>query len=82
MGIRYQASAMILHIDSDASYLIAPEAKSRITGYFKVNNKPSNTINNAPILVECHTLKHVVTSSAECETAGVFQNAKTAIPIQ
>ena len=73
---------MILHIDSDASYLIAPEAKSRIAGYFYLNNKPSDTINSASILSECRTLKHVVTSSAECETACVIHNVKTAILIQ
>ena len=73
---------MILHIDFDTPYLIAPEAKSRIAGYFYLNNKPSITINNVPILVECSTLKHVVASSAECETAGVFHNAKIAFPIQ
>ena len=82
VGLRYQASAMILHIDSDASYLIVCKAKSRIVGYFYLNNKPSNTINNAPILVKCRTLKHVVTSSAECEIAGVFHNTKTTSPIQ
>ena len=43
-------------------------------------NKKS--ISNAPILVERLTLKHVVTLAAECETAGVFHNAQTAIPIQ
>ena len=28
VGLRYQASAMILHIDSAASYLIAPKGKA------------------------------------------------------
>ena len=73
---------MILHIDSDASYLIAPEAKSREAAYFHLQDTSSGTNINAPILIKCCTLKYVVTSSAECETVGVFHNAKTAIPIQ
>ena len=71
---------MILKVDSDASYLIAPEAKSRRAGYFHLHYKTQKC--NAPLLVECLTLKHIVTSSAECKTAGVFHNAKVAIPIQ
>ena len=31
---RYHASDMQLYIDSDAAYLVAPKAKSRIAGYF------------------------------------------------
>ena len=38
------------------------------------------TINGA-ILVECKTLRHVISSAAEAETAGIFQNAQTAIPL-
>ena len=64
---------MILHVNSDASFLIAPEAKSRITVYFRLQNQStSNEKPNAPILVECLTFKHIVTLAAECETAGIF----------
>ena len=28
--IRYYASDMVLHVDSDSAYLVAPKAKSRI----------------------------------------------------
>ena len=31
--LRFHASDMILHIDSDAAYLVLPKAKSRITGF-------------------------------------------------
>ena len=71
VGLQYHKSNMVLSIDSDASYLVAPYAKSRIVGYYHLSPPPSSFI-NAPILVECKTLRHVVTSSAECETAGVF----------
>ena len=74
---------MILHIDSDASYLCAPKARSRVAGYFQLNSaQRNNPFINAAILIECKTLRHVVASSAEAETAGVFHNAQRAVPIR
>ena len=37
---------------------------------------------NGIILFECEALIHIVSSAAETETAGVFYNAETAIPIR
>ena len=80
--IRFHASDMVIHIDSDATYLIAPEARSRIAGYFYLNSTNNkNPIHNGALLVECRTLRHVVASSAEAETADIFHNAQIAIPI-
>ena len=73
--IRYYASDMILHVDSDAAYLVAPKARSRISGYFYLSDHPRRTQTpslNGAILVECKTLQHVVSSAAEAEVAGVF----------
>ena len=91
--LRYYKSDMNLHIDSDAAYLVAPGAKSRIAGYFYLSSKssisststPTSTLSpplNAPIHVECKTLKHVVSSAAEAETAGLFSNCTFAITIR
>lgn len=82
--VRYYASDMILNIDSDAAYLVLPNAKSRIAGYFYLSSDPINTPPpiNAPVLVVCKALCHVVASAAESETAGVFINAQIAIPIR
>ena len=82
--VRYYASDMILHVDSDAAYLVAPNAKSRIAGYYYLGNKPekkNSTINGA-ILVECRYLKHVVASAAEAETGGLFHNCQNTIFIR
>ena len=38
--IRYTASDMILHVDSDASYLSEPKAKSCIGGYHHLSFQP------------------------------------------
>ena len=37
---------------------------------------------NAAVLVECKTIKHVVSSAAEAEVAGLFHNAATALEIR
>ena len=58
--LRYCASDMILNVDSNIAYLVAPQAKSRIAGYFQLNIEtyPSNPLTplNGTILVECKTL--------------------------
>lgn len=83
--LRYHASNMILNINSNAACLVAPKARSRIAGYFQLNSKPtpeySEEINGA-IVVNCTTLRHVVSSAAEAETAGVYHNEQFAIPIR
>ena len=70
--IRFFAGTMQLAVDSDASYLVAPGAKSSYTGYFylKSNSHPKNynkASNNAAIHTECQTLHNVVCSAAEVE---------------
>ena len=83
--IRYHASDMVLTIDSDASYLVLPGARSCIAGFFQLTNRPTlnnQPLVNAPILVECKTIRHVVSSAAEAETSAAFHNAQEAIHIR
>jgi hypothetical protein len=87
--LRFHASDMILHVDTDAAYLVLPGARSRIAGYYYLSSKlPQSNVAtlqpaiNGPILVECKTLTHVVTSAAEAETGGLFHNGQTIIPIR
>jgi hypothetical protein len=84
--VRYHASDMVLHIDTDAAYLVMPNAKSRIAGYFylssNTNANGTPVPMNGPILVECTTIKHVVGSAAEAECGGCYYNAQKAIPIR
>ena len=79
--LRYYASDMVLKVDSDAAYLIAPNAKSRIAGFYYLGNLPSNKVKlvNGAIMVECRYLKHVVASAAEAETGGLFHNYQNTI---
>ena len=81
--LRYYASDMILVIETDAAYLVQPEAKSRASGWFILTNKPATTIeNNAPIHVMCTTIKNVVASAAEAEVASIFLSCQRACPIK
>ena len=80
--LRYHATDMQLHIESDAAYLVLPGAKSRIAGHYKLSNFYNNNLFNSPIHTECKTIRHVVCSAAEAETHGLFQNCQNAIAIR
>jgi hypothetical protein len=86
--VRFYASDMILHVDTDAAYLVLPKARSRVAGYFylsslpSLHGKPRSVPLNGAILVECATIRTVVGSAAEAECAGCYHNAQRAIPIR
>ena len=85
--IRFHASDMNLYVESDAAYLVQPNARSRVAGFFYLSNKHTpNTFpvprRNGPILIICKTIHHVVASAAEAETAALFYNARETIPIR
>ena len=76
---------MILHVDSDAAYLVAPKFRSRIASYFQLSDHPKITKHpklNGTIIVECKTLRHMVSSSAESKVAGIYHNSRISIPIR
>ena len=85
--LRFYAGNMQLKVESDAAYLVLPGARSRIAGYFYLHANPHPTkvyskYYNAPIHVECSTIKNVVSSAAEAECGGLFLNCGTAIGIR
>ena len=57
--LRYKASNMVLHVDSDAAYLTMPESRSCCAGRFCLSDWPSpspikpNPERNVPIHTEC-----------------------------
>ena len=79
--IRYYASDMILHIDSDASFQVCPQARSRAGGYHYLGSK-DGTLFNAPIEVIAKVIKPVMGSAAEAEVAALHMNAQEAIPLR
>jgi hypothetical protein len=91
--VRYVASDMVLHIESDASYLTATKARSRAAGYHYLSSRPANPDltpdpsapsppSNGAIDVMCQILREVVSSAAEAELAALFHNGKTACPLR
>ena len=57
--IQYYANNMVLHVDNNAAYLVAPKARSCIAGYYHLLDHPSITKHphlNSAILVEYKTL--------------------------
>ena len=57
--IRFYARDMILHVDSDAAYLVQPNAQSRYSGYYYLGspNSTNNTL-NAAVLIICRTVRN------------------------
>jgi hypothetical protein len=84
--IRYIASDMILHVDSDASYLSESKSRSTAGGYHYMSNKPSpgnpTPPLNGAILVLCQNLKEIVASASEAELAALFHNCREACPLR
>jgi hypothetical protein len=88
--LRYHASGMVLYIDSGASYLSMPKARSRVGGhhYLSSNSRDptkaptTNPPPNGPIHTVCHELRNVMASAAEAKVGGLFVNGQDAIPIR
>ena len=71
-AIRCNTSDMILHDDTDNTYLILPKARFQITGYFYLRDRPPTNSTTKPklngyILTICQSLKYVVASAAGAE---------------
>ena len=84
--IRYHASDMQLAIESDAPYLSAYNARSRVGGYHYLTssvlnpNDPPPPLNGA-VLVISNILKNVVSSAAEAKIAATFHNGQEGCPL-
>jgi hypothetical protein len=78
--IRYSASAMVLHVHSNASYLTEPEACSRAGGHHFLSDQAShpNPTPNGPILNIAKILHNVMSSATNAEVGALFLNAKEA----
>ena len=84
--ICFYCSDMKLHVDSNAAYLVALNAKSRIAGHFYCSdNTTTNPVLpplNGLLQVECKVLQYVVTLTVEAKTAGLFYNCQTTLYLQ
>jgi hypothetical protein len=84
---RFHSSDMILHVESDASYLSEPDAKSRAAGFHYLSqhphgeNVPFPELNGA-VLVTSKIIKETVSSAAEAELAALFHNGQDAYSLR
>ena len=81
-AITFKPSDMVLRIHSDASYLSAPNSRSRAGGYFYMSIpdhlQDAPTFLNAPVHVECKIMKNVLASATEAEIGALFLNCQQA----
>jgi hypothetical protein len=80
-SVRYQASDMILRIESDAAYLVCSNARSRAGGYHYLSSTKGDLF-NAPIFVLAKVIKNVMASAAEAEVGALYMNAQEAVGIR
>jgi hypothetical protein len=79
----FHASDMILKGHSDASYLNASKARSRVGGHFYLGNLESKPeVYNGAILNPVGILRHVASSASEAEIGGLFVNLKEALVLR
>ena len=79
--IIFCASDVLYKIDSDATYLVCPEARSRAEGYHYLGYADDNLF-NGQIHVLAKIIKNVMSSAAESEVAGLFMNAQHVVSIR
>ena len=72
---------MILHVDSDAAYLVAPEARSRAGGYQYLSNL-EGTLFNGPVFTVAKVIKNVMASATEAELGALYMNAQEAVGLR
>jgi hypothetical protein len=91
--VRFHRSDMILHVESDASYLSESKARSRAAGYFYLScapNHPSKASSpadaappiNGAITVLCNIMREVLSSASEAELAALYYNARESVSIR
>ena len=86
--MRYHASGMRLHIDSDASYLSVKNSRSRAGGYYYLSDKanitkpPTKPTPNGVLHALCITFRNVMASAVEAKLGALFYNGQVAEPIR
>lgn len=81
-SIRFHACDMTLHIQSDASYLSRPGARSVAGGIFYVGIRDQPTVINGVIHAISSIIPAVVTSVAEAEYTALFLNGQEAASLR
>ena len=72
---------MILTINSNAAYLVAPKARSRAGGYHYLGKK-SGQLFNGPVYTLSTIIKAVMCAASKAECSGLYMNTQEAAPLQ
>jgi hypothetical protein len=89
--VHFKASGMVLHVESDASYLSETKARSRVAGYHYLSDAPLDPTKppapdahppllNGAINVPCKILREVLSSATESELGGYSITARKPPP--
>ena len=71
---------MILTINSNAAYLVAPTARSRAGGYHNLGNRSGLSF-DGPVYVLAKIIKAVMNAASEAECGGLCMNTQEAVPL-
>ena len=77
----YCVSDLILNIDSDAAYLVAPKDRSQVGEFYYMGNSNKQLI-NGPVAVNAKIIKNIMSSASEAKSGGLYMNAKVAVPMR
>ena len=86
--IRFHASDMCVHINSNTAYIVQPLMRSRAAGHYYLSDNPPpphirrTSSPNVPILTKCQTIRTVMASATEDKTEAIFLNGQKAVPIR
>ena len=75
----FTACYMVLHIQSNASYLSRRHARSVAGGLLYLGNRGKPTAINNPLDVLCQVIELIVSSAFKAAYAALFMNARHAI---
>ena len=77
--LTFNRSEMIMTVQSDASDLCKPKAKSQAGGHFFMSNNAKIPSNNGAILNIADIIKHVMTSATEAKLMALYIMAQEAV---
>ncbi len=80
--LSYHASDMVLAVNSNASYLSKPKARSRAGGHFFLSSNTTVPPNNSAVLNIAHIIKKVMSSATKVKLAGLYIMAREAVYIR
>eukprot|EP00957_Ditylum_brightwellii_P064689 4909734-Ditylum_brightwellii.AAC.1 len=82
--IHYSASGMVLHIHSDASFMLESCTRSQAGGHYFCSNTTKDPANatedevplNGPVHSVCEIMRNVMASTVEADVSALFINAR------